>query len=85
MKVLRGIEILAWCAGVSLLVTYATTRAWYTHSRDQGIATFEAATTLARTADPVDMSTWSLKRVERYRESVRAKRQCRWRCCVFPR
>jgi sortase A len=71
MKVLRGIEILAWCAGASMLVTYASTRAWYTHSRDQGIATFEAATALARTADPVDMTTWSPARVDRYRESLR--------------
>ena len=71
MKVLRGIEILAWCAGVSLLVTYASTRAWYTHSRDQGVAMFEAATALARTADPVDMTTWSRARVDRYRESLR--------------
>ena len=71
MRVLRGIEILAWCAGVSLLVTYATTRAWYTHSRDQGVAMFEAATALARTVDPVDMTTWSRARVDRYRESLR--------------
>jgi len=70
MRVLRGIEILAWCAGVSLLVTYATTRAWYTHSRDQGVAMFEAATALART-DAVDMTTWSRARVDRYRESLR--------------
>ena len=71
MRVLRGIEILAWCAGVSLLVTYATTRAWYTHSRDQGVAMFEAATALARTVDAVDMTTWSRARVDRYRESLR--------------
>jgi sortase A len=71
MKVLRGIEILAWCAGVSLLVTYASTRAWYTHSRDQGVAMFEAATALARTVDPVDVTTWSRARVDRYRESLR--------------
>lgn len=71
MKVLRGIEILAWCAGVSLLVTYASTRAWYTHSRDQGVAMFEAATALARTVDPVDITTWSRARVDRYRESLR--------------
>ena len=70
MRVLRGIEILAWCAGVSLLVTYATTRAWYTHSRDEGVAMFEAATALART-DAVDMTTWSRARVDRYRESLR--------------
>jgi sortase A len=71
MRVLRGIEILAWCAGVSLLVTYATTRAWYTHSRDEGVAMFEAATALARTVDAVDMTTWSRARVDRYRESLR--------------
>jgi len=71
MRVLRGIVILAWCAGVSLLVTYATTRAWYTHSRDQGVAMFEAATALARTVDAVDMTTWSRARVDRYRESLR--------------
>jgi len=70
MRVLRGIEILAWCAGVSLLVTYATTRAWYTHSRDEGVAMFEAATALARTVDAVDMTTWSRARVDRYRESL---------------
>lgn len=75
MKVLRGIEILAWCVGVSLLVTYASTRAWYTHSRDRGIATFEAATALARSADPVDMTTWSRARVDRYRESLRESRE----------
>lgn len=72
MRVLRGIEILAWCVGVLLLVTYASTRAWYTHSRDRGVATFEAATTVARAVDPVDMTTWSRARVDRYRESLRA-------------
>ena len=70
MKVLRRIEILAWCVGVALLVTYASTRAWYTHSRDREVATFQAATALARTADPVDMTTWSPERVARYHESL---------------
>jgi sortase A len=72
MKVLRRIEILAWSVGVSLLVTYASTRAWYTQSRDRGIATFEAVALLARTVDPVDMTTWSRARVDRYRESLGA-------------
>lgn len=72
MKALRRIEILAWCAGVSLLVTYASTRAWYTQSRDRDVATFEAAAVLARTVGPVDMTTWSRARVDRYRESLRA-------------
>jgi sortase A len=72
MKVLRRIEIVAWCVGVSLLVTYASTRAWYTYNRDRDVATFEAATVLARTADPVDMTTWSRARVDRYRESLQA-------------
>lgn len=71
MKVLRGIEIFAWCAGVLLLVTYASTRAWYAHSRDRDVATFEAATARARTVDPVDTTTWSRARVDRYRESLR--------------
>jgi LPXTG-site transpeptidase (sortase) family protein len=76
MNVLRRIEILTWCVGVALLVTYASTRAWYAHSRDRGVAMFAAATVEAamvppRTADPVDMSTWSRVRVDRYRESLR--------------
>ena len=71
MKVLRGIEILTWCVGVSLLVVYASTRAWFTNRSEHDIATFEAATVLARTADPVDMTTWSRARVDRYRESLR--------------
>jgi sortase A len=72
MRVLRRIEVLAWTVGVSLLVTYASTRALYTHSRDQGVATFEAAAVLARAVDPVDMTAWSHARVDRYRESLRA-------------
>ena len=44
MTRLRALETALWCVGVSLLVTYASTRAWYAHSRDQGVAMFEAAT-----------------------------------------
>ena len=84
MKVLRRIEILAWCAGISLLVAYASTRAWYTHSRDRGIATFEASTALPRTADPVDMTNWSQARVDSYRESLRASLAHK-RCYAYPR
>ena len=70
MRVLRRIEVLAWTVGVSLLVTYASTRAWYTQSRDRDVATFEAAAVLARSVDPVDMTAWSPARVDRYRESL---------------
>ena len=84
MRVLRRIEILAWTVGVSLLVTYASTRAWYAQSRDRDVATFEAAAVLARSADPVDMTAWSRVRVDRYRESFQASRS-RKRCCEFPR
>src|SRR5215207_5601291 len=72
MRVLRRIEVLAWTVGVSLLVTYASTRAWYTQSRDRDVATFEAAAVLARSVDPVDMTAWSRARVDRYRESFQA-------------
>lgn len=71
MNVLRRIEILTWSVGVALLVTYASTRAWYAHDRDRGVAMFEAATVPARAADHVDVSTWSRARVDRYRESLR--------------
>jgi sortase A len=71
MKGLRGIEILTWCVGISLLVVYASTRAWLATRSEHDIATFEAATVLARTADPVDMTTWSRARVDHYRESLR--------------
>lgn len=71
MKGLRGIEILTWCIGISLLVVYASTRAWFANRSEHEIATFEAATVLARTADPVDMTTWSRARVDHYRKSLR--------------
>lgn len=87
MRVLRSIEILAWTAGVSMLVTYAGARSWYAHGREEGIASFDALRTelqgpsqaaaaqssrLAE-ATPVDMSTWSPARVARYRESLQAR------------
>ena len=70
MTVLRRIEILSWSVGVALLVTYAATRSWYAYSRDLGVARFAAATTLAHSADPVDMTGWSRERTQRYREAL---------------
>jgi sortase A len=70
MKALRRIEFLAWSVGASLLVTYAATRSWYAHSRDESVAEFAAAATLVHTADPVDMTSWSPERTQRYREAL---------------
>lgn len=79
----RWLETAAWTAGTLLIATYAGTRWWYAHGRDEGVAAFEAARSEMQrspsrsaafelAADPVDMSTWSPERVERYRESARA-------------
>jgi len=86
MKLLRSMEILAWSVGGVLLVTYAATRSWYAHGREEGIASFqalrndlqqaspEAGLQLIKIADaaPVDMSTWSRERIAHYRESLQA-------------
>jgi sortase A len=86
MKLLRSIEVLAWTVGGALLVTYAATRSWYAHGRDEGIASFQALRTelqqaplpaaqrLVATLDatPVDMSTWSRERIARYRAARQA-------------
>jgi len=79
---------MGWTAGVSMLITYAGTRSWYAHGREEGIATFDAVraelqqqaspaaaaqSTRIAEADPVDMSTWSRKRIALYRESLHAR------------
>jgi len=81
---LRRVEFAAWTLGTILLATYAGAEWWYARARDEGIAAFDAArdqalrASLASTAGPelaanrIDMSTWSVKRVESYRESARA-------------
>jgi sortase A len=71
MKLLRTIELLAWTAGVSMLVTYAGTRSWYAHAREQGIAEFDAVRKDVM-AEPqqVDMSTWSRERITQYRAAL---------------
>jgi sortase A len=86
MKVLRTIELLAWTAGVSMLVTYAGTRSWYAHAREQGIAEFDAVrndlqqqqaapaaasqSVSVAEAQQVDMSTWSRERITQYRAAL---------------
>ena len=88
MKVLRSIEFLAWTAGVSMLVTYAGTRSWYAHGKEEGLATFEAVrkevqsqqtspeadpqSARIATAGPVDMTTWSRERIAHYRAALQA-------------
>lgn len=87
MRILRSIEVLAWTAGVSMLVTYAGTRSWYAHGREQGLANFDALrsqlqsesspaidpqTTHLAVAQPVDMSTWSRERIAHYRAALQA-------------
>jgi sortase A len=87
MRILRSIELLAWTAGVSMLITYAGTRSWYAHGREQGLANFDALrsqlqsesspaidaqTARVAAAQPVDMSTWSRERIAHYRAALQA-------------
>jgi LPXTG-site transpeptidase (sortase) family protein len=65
MKVLRTIEILAWTAGVSMLVAYGASRSWFAYGREQSVASFAAI-------QRVDMSAWSRERIAQYRASMRA-------------
>ena len=83
-NLLRRLEVAAWTLGTLLLATYAGAQWWYAHGRSEGIAAFDAARTAvlssasAAPAGPdfsagrVDMSSWSPKRAERYRESAHA-------------
>lgn len=83
-KSLRYLELAAWTLGTLLVATYAGAQWWYAHGRAEGIAAFDVARDAALRSPPasvagaylsvgrVDMSTWSLKRVESYRESARA-------------
>jgi sortase A len=76
VKSLRYLEVAAWTVGTLLVATYAGSRWWYAQARDAGVAAFdEARVEIERSlpvSEHVDMSTWSVQRVERYRESVRA-------------
>jgi sortase A len=69
MKVLRTIELLAWTAGVSMLVTYAGSRSWYAYAREQGVENFDTMAEIAAT-ERVDMSTWSPARITQYRAAL---------------
>jgi sortase A len=87
MRILRSIEVLAWTAGVSMLITYAGTRSWYAHAREEGLANFDALrsqlqsesspaidpqTNRLAAAQPVDMSTWSRERIAHYHAALQA-------------
>jgi len=87
MRILRSIEVLAWTAGVSMLITYGGTRSWYAHGREEGLASFDALrsqlqsesspaidpqTNRLAVAQPVDMSTWSRERIAHYRAALQA-------------
>lgn len=81
---LRRLEVAALTLGTVLLATYAGAEWWYARAHDEGIAAFDAARDQALrmslasatgselAANQIDMSNWSPKRVEQYREAARA-------------
>ena len=61
------IERTAWVVGITLVSSYGGMRLWAEESRSQAVAEFRAAS-----AEPVDQSLWSQKRVAAYVEAQRA-------------
>jgi sortase A len=78
---MRYLELAAWTLGMLLVATYAGSRWWYAHGRDEGVAAFDVLkaevqrapsapdATVEPAAEPIDMSKWSPERVEHYREA----------------
>lgn len=82
VKSLRLLESTAWILGALLVATYVGARCWNAYGRDRSVAAFEAvrgevqrsssqpATAFDLFNRHIDMSTWSLERIDRYRESA---------------
>jgi sortase A len=76
VKPLGFFEAAVWVAGIGLLGTYSGARWWYAHSYETALVSFQNAKSTVQTIQPqrheppVDMSTWSAQRIERYRESL---------------
>jgi sortase A len=68
--------VAAWTVGALIVTTYMGSRWWYAQARDEAVAAFEEAQgdieRPGASVEPADMSTWSSKRIEQYREAVRA-------------
>lgn len=84
----RWLEIASWASGIALVSFYVGNRAWSEHVSDKAVEAMQEAR-LARATPPPpptiaavsktlaaaqpDTSTWSTKRVEEYRASLRSK------------